>query len=262
MVSGKELDQRGVTIVELLIAMIVGLVLMGVITVFALNYWASSSSLESSQETLVSRLNSGDYLREAIDAASGLIIQNDLPDSHVGKVDPSDSTNTHWLPLHAIPGDINMGAAGTATPVIYFNRPSISTSNNIILNGTIPYQDDVILYLDGNTKQFVARTIANQFAPSNRAKTSCPPASATAVCPQDIVIADDVSDVSMRYFSRSGNTIDYTSITDPTTGAYIGPDFPSVEVVEFTVKFYRKAKLSQGANSTNQTVIRVALRNY
>ncbi len=257
-----KLDQSGMTIVELLVVIIISLILMGVITVFSLNYWASSSSLQSSQEGLVSRLNSGDYLREAIDAASGLINQNDIADAHPGKVDPADTTNTHWLPVHAVPVTINMGAKGTATPLIYFNRPSINTSKNIILNGAIAYQDDIVLYLDGSTKQLVARTIANQFAPSNRAKTTCPTAFVTSACPRDIVVAEDVTAVTMRYFSRSGNTIDYTSITDPVTGAYIGPDFPSVEVVEFTVKFFRKARLSQGADSTNQTVIRVALRNY
>lgn len=258
----RRLDEHGVTIVELLVVMIVSLILTGVITVFALNYWGTSASLETSQEALVTRLNSGDYLREAIDAASGLINQNDLDDTHTLKVDPADATGKHWLPIHAIPASIAMPASGAVTPVIYFNRPSIDVSKNIIMNGTIPYQDDVILYLNGTTKQLLARTISNQFASNNRAKTTCQAAIATTACPADIIIADNVSSMNMRYFSRSGNTIDYTSITDPVTGAYIGPDFSSVEVVEFTIKFFTKARLHNGANSTNQTVIRVALRNY
>ncbi len=255
-------NERGMTIVELVVVMVVSLVLMGTLTTFSLNYWASSTSLANSQETLVSRLNAGDYLRGAIDAASGLITQNDLADAHPGQADPADVTATHWVPIHAVPGDINMGAPNINTPLIYFNRPSINTSKNIIMNGAIAYQDNVVLYLNGTTKQLTARTIANEFAPSNRAKTTCPADFVSSTCPRDIVIADDVSGVSMRYFSRSGNLIDYTSIVDPVTGDYIGPDFSSVEVVELTVKFFRKARLQHGADSTNQTVIRIALRNY
>lgn len=261
-INPTKLNERGVTIVELLVVMIVSLILTGVITVFALNYWASSASLETSQEALVSRLNSGDYLREALDAASGLINQNDLNDANPGKPDPADVTGKHWLPIHAVPASIAMPAKGAISPVIYFNRPSINTSKNIIMNGAIAYQDDVVLYLNGTTKQLLARTISNQSASSNRAKTTCPAALATSSCPADIIVADNVSAITMRYFSRSGNTIDYTSITDPVSGAYIGPDFSSVEVVEFTVKFFTKARLRNGADSTNQTVIRVALRNY
>lgn len=262
MTHDKASDQNGFTIVELLVVMIVSGLLMGVITSFALNYWSKTTLLEASQETLVSRLNSGDYLRDSIDAASGLIDQNDLPDAHVGAVDPADPSQTHWLPIHAIPTTISVGASGTITPVIYYNRPSINTSKNIVLNGTIPYQDDIILYLNGTTKQLLARTIANSNVSHNSAITSCPAALTTPGCPADAVVAEDVQSVGMRYFSRSGNTIDYTSIVDPNTGNYIGPDYPSVEVVEFTINFYRKSSVHSSTKTLTQTVIRVALRNY
>ncbi len=256
------LDQRGVTIVELIIVMIVSVLLTGIMLRFALTYWSKTTFLEASQETLVSRLNSGDFLRDSIDSSAGLITQNDLPDSHVGKVDPTDSSQTHWLPIHAIPATISVGATGTITPVIYYNRPSINTSKNIVLNGTIPYHDNIILYLNGTTKQLLARTVANSSVTNNRARTSCPASLATPGCPADAIVADDVQSVAMRYFSRSGNTIDYTSIVDPITGNYIGPDFPSVEVVEFTINFYRRASVHSSSSTLNQTVIRVALRNY
>jgi Tfp pilus assembly protein FimT len=253
--------ESGLTVVELLVVMVVSSVLMAVVTSFALHYWANSATLSTDEATLVARLNSGDYLREAIDSASGLITQNDLPDSHTANPDPLNITGNYWLPIHAIPQTINIGATGTMTPVIYLNRPSIDTSKNIIMNGTIPYQDDVILYLNGTTKQLLARVVANSSATGNRAKTSCPANLATVSCPADSIVADNVSALTVRYFSRSGNTIDYSSIVDPNTGQYIGPDFPSVEVVEFTLKLFQKAQVHNGNNTTNQTVIRVALRN-
>lgn len=257
----KRLDQRGLTLVELLAVIIASSLIMMTVTAFGLNFWASTASVQSSEDTLVSRLNAGDYLRDAINSASGLINQNDLADSHAGDPDPSDVSGTHWVVIHAVPGTINMGTSGTITPVVYFNRPSVDTSKNIILNGAVPYQDDVIIYMNGSTKQLLARVVANPDAPNNRAKTTCPSAYATQSCPQDTVISNNVSAIDMRYFSRSGNTIDYSSIVDPNTGAYIGPDFPSVEVVEFTVKLSKNKQLYKAANTANQVVIRVALRN-
>jgi prepilin-type N-terminal cleavage/methylation domain-containing protein len=251
----------GFTLVELLVVISVSGIMMTVITGFALRYWGKTISLSNDQQTLVSRLNSGDYLRAGVDSASGLITQNNLPDAHVGKPDPADGTGTHWLIIHAIPTTVVNGGVGTFTPLIYYNRPSIDTSKNIIMNGTIPYEDDVILYMNGTTKQLLARVIANQYAPSNSARTTCPAASATNACPADNVIANDVKNIGMRYFSRSGNTIDYTSIVDPNTGQYIGPDYPSVEIVEFTIQLFHKAQFHNAQDTTNQTVIRVALRN-
>ena len=73
----------------------------------------------------------------------------------------------------------------------------------------------------------------------------------------------------MRYFSRSGNPINYQSLVaiDPNTGLpydpteYIGPDFTSVEVVEFNLHLYVKATIHGTQDTTNSTTIRVAIRN-
>lgn len=255
------LDDSGFTVVELLAVIITSSIIMGTLTAFALNLWTNTAVVQSDEDTLVSRMNAGDYLRNAIGSAAGLINQNDLEDDHTGNSDPSDPSGTHWSVIHAVPGTINIGAAGTITPVLYFDRPSINTSGQVILNGTVPYQDDVILYMNGTTKQLLSRVIANPYATGNRAKTTCPASLASQSCPADTVVADNLSGIVTRYFSRSGNTINYTSITDPDTGAYIGPDFSSVEVVEFTLKLYKKAQVHSGADTANQTVIRVALRN-
>jgi hypothetical protein len=256
-----KLHESGFTVIELLAIIATSSIIIGTMTAFALNLWTNTAVVQSDQETFVSRLNAGDYLRNSINSAVGLINQNDLSDPHAGKPDPADPSGVYWIPIHAVPGTINMGAPGTITPVVYFNRPSVDTSSNIIMNGTVPYQDDIILYMDGTTKQLLSRIVANPYATDNRAKTTCPASAASQSCPKDTVIADDVSGVDMRYFSRSGNAIDYESIVDPITGAYIGPDFPSVEVVEFNLKLHRKARLHSGADTINQAIIRIALRN-
>jgi prepilin-type N-terminal cleavage/methylation domain-containing protein len=254
-------DQRGLTVMELLVALVVGGLMSMTITTFALRYWSNTAVLQNNEQALVSRLNAGDYLRSLVNSSNGLIVQNDIPDTHTLNADPANVSGAYWLPIHALPGTTSIGSAGTYTPVIYLDRPSINTSKAIVMNGTAPYQDNVLLYMDGTNKQFKARVLANPNATANAAKTTCPPANATNACPADSIIAENVSSVGVRYFSKSGNTIDYSSIKDPVTGANNGPDFPSVEVLEITINLSKKAKLHNGANTTNQTIIRVALRN-
>src|SRR5258708_1589683 len=129
------------------------------------------------------------------------------------------------------------------------------------MNGSQPYEYEYIFYLDGSTKELLSRVLANPSATGNSAKTTCPPAMATLSCPADKIVAENVASVATRYFSRTGNTIDYTSIWDPDTNSYAGPDFPSVDVIEFTLNLTLKP-IFQTTNATvNATIIRVAMRN-
>jgi|GEM_PF-792154 len=251
----------GFTLLELVAVMTVSLLFSGLIMYFTFSYWRLSATLTNDLETYVGRLTAGDRLREAINASSGLIIQNSIADTHTGAPDPSIPSGNYWLPVHAVPGTVTMGASGTITPVFYFKGPSVDTSKNIVLNGTQPYEDEFVIYLDGTTKQMRMRVLANASAPSNRNKTTCPSASASVACPLDRLLADNVSSIGLRYFSRSGNPMDYTSVVDPLTGQYAGPDMPAVEVVELVLYSYKKSTLQGGADSTSQTIIRIALRN-
>jgi type II secretory pathway pseudopilin PulG len=255
----RNIPSAGFTLVELIVVMVLTLMFSGLVLGFFIDFWGSSASLENDSETLVTRQDAGDALREAFNTTTGLINQNSIADDHADNPDPSDVSGTHWEVLHAIPGTTAAPATGT-TPVLYYSAPSVDSSKNFIMNGVQPYQDEFVLYLT-SSKELRLRTLANPGASGNRARTSCPPAAATADCPADQLIADDISSVSERYFSRSGNLLDWTSITDPLTGLYIGPDFPSVEVVELTLNLHRKSVLHGGADTSNQTIIRVAFRN-
>ena len=257
----RDLNQRGVTLVELLVVISVSALMMGIVTGFALNFWGNTVTLSGDQATLVSRLNVSTYLTRMIGQGYGFITQNDIPDNNTGNADPAITSGKYWLPIHAIPGTIATGTANSITPVLYFRRPSVDSAKNIIINGNTPYEDNYLLYLDGSTKQFRSRVLTNTTAPGNATRTTCPPAAVTTTCPADAVISDDVTSVGMRYFSRSGNLINYTSITDPTTGKPIGPDYPSVEIVELTVRYFKKAQLHNALDTTSQTIVRVALRN-
>jgi type II secretory pathway pseudopilin PulG len=253
--------QSGFTISELLIVIILTSILTLIIMLFAFDLWRGSAILEAQNDTLESRFNASDSLREQIGTSSGLIIQNGIADSHALVADPGVPGGNYWLPIHAIPGTIPIGSSGSYTPLMYFRRFSQDSTKQYIMNGTQPYEDEFVLYLDGTNKTLMQRTLVNAAVATDRLKTTCPPALATASCPADKTIAADISSVATRYFSRTGNLIDFSSITDPNTGQYAGPDFPAVEVVEVTLNFSKKPAFSSTNPVKSSTVVRIALRN-
>jgi Tfp pilus assembly protein FimT len=254
-------NQQGFTIPELISVMVVTVIFSGLIIFFAISYWRATATLENDMESYVSRLNAGDKLRDNFNAASGLIIQNSIVDSNTGNADPMQPSNEYWLPIHAVPGNKAVGAPGSITPLVYFTQPAINTSKNFIMNGTQPYENEFVLYMDGTTKELRMRSLANTAAINNVTKTSCPPSIASSTCPADKLIAENIASIDTRYFSRTGIAINHESIVDTSTGAFIGPDFTSVEVVEFNLRVFKKSTLNGGADTSSQTVIRVALRN-
>jgi len=253
--------QRGITIVELLVVIVMIGLFTTIIMNFTIGYWRYGYLLQADLETLTTRLNAGDFIRGAIGPSSGLIIQNSIADGNTNNPDASIPSGENWIPIHAIPGNKPVGATGTTTPLIYFRKPSVDVSGAIIMNGVQPYEDEFVFYLDGTTKSLRQRTLANPGATGNKNKTSCPVAVATTTCPPDKIIATDLSSIDMRYFSRTGAQMDYTSIYDSATSTFLGPDFTAVEVVEFNLNIVKKPFLQKTEATSNSTIIRVALRN-
>lgn len=258
--SKKIQEEDGFTLPEVVMVLGISAMFVGLILYFGISYWRYGILLEADSDTLVTRLNVQDFIREQLGTATGLTIQNGIPDNAAQNPDPTIPGNEYWLPIHAVPGTFNTGGTGT-TPIVYYKRYSTNSSNNLILNGAQPYEDEFVMYMDNVKKQLLVRTLANPNAPGNKLVTSCPPASATDTCPADKVIGSDLASVSTRYFSRSGNLIDYQSTVDPLTGEYIGPDYPSVEVIELTVRLARKPIMQKTNATRNTTVVRIALRN-
>ena len=257
----RTLREEGFTIVELISVMVVTLILSGIIFTFVFDYWGGSANLQAKLETFATRLNANDRLREALSASSGLVIQNSIPDDHVSNPDPAIGSGQYWVPLHAVPGNYVVGNSGTTTPLVYFRRPAINTAHAIVMNGSQPYENEYVLYLNGSTKQMLLRTLANPAVSGNSVVTSCPLAQASPSCPPDKLIAADITSIDLRYFSRSGNLIDWTSLYDPVINSYAGPDFTAVEAIELNLHITKQAAFHGVNNSTNQTVVRIALLN-
>ncbi len=254
--------QSGFSLIELLTVMAVTLVLSGMIVGFTIDYWGNSANTQADLESFVSRVNAEDELRKLVSASDGLIIQNGIPDMHTLDADPSISSGQYWVPIHAIPGNFPVGSNGAITPILYFKRPTEDKTHNIAMNGAVPYDDEYVLYLDGTTKKLMLRTLANPNVANNLVTTSCPPAIASSSCPADKAIIDNLTSVDLRYFSRSGNPIDWTSVYDNDIKTYIGPDFPLAEAVELNLHLSQQAEFHGVNKSVNQTVIRIALLNF
>ena len=250
----------GFTLPELLAVIILIGFFSALLIFYSFSYWRYSSLLEADLDTFVNRLNANDFVREKIGTSSGLIIQNSIADDNTNNPDPDYASGDYWIPIHAIPKNTLATGSGTE-PLLYFKRFSANSSGAYVMNGTQPYEDEYVLYVDKAQKQLLARSLANPNASGNALKTSCPPAIATASCPADKVIINDLSSIDSKYFSKSGNSVDHTSSIDPGTGEYNGPDYPVVEVLEISFHVAKKPFLQKTSATINDTVIRIALRN-
>ena len=252
-------NQKGFTIPELLVALILTSLFIGLIITFTFNYWRFSGSLEAESDSLVQRLNVSDYMRDLIGGSSGLITQNSIEDNNVLKADPMQANGKFWEEVHAL--NTNIPNNNGVKPLMYLRKDSINTSGAVIMNGTYAYEDEFVLYLNANDKSLYVRSLANPFAPSNKLLTTCPPSIATSTCPRDLKLIENVDSVDVRYFSRSGVIVDWTSIYDINTSSYAGPDFPAVEVAELKINVLSKPTILATNTVKNSTIIRVALRN-
>lgn len=259
--AAKPTSVSGFTLIELLVYIALVGMLSSLVIVGMMDYWSGAATLVNDNETLVQREDAADTLRNHLNVGATLIDQNTIQDAHPAVGDPSDSTGRYWKLIHAQPGTVTLPASGSYAPVFYFTAPSTNSSKNFIMNGAQPYYDNFILYLDGTKKEMLMRTLVNPSTTGDPLVTSCPPSSATSSCPADIVMSDDVSSVDLAYYSKSDIAINWCSSTDPTTGLCNGPDFDYVEVVSITIHLARKSTIGGGTATSNEVVIRVALRN-
>ena len=259
-VRAADSNEEGFTIPEMLSVIIVTGLFVGLILFFTFSYWRYGSLLEADLDTFVERMNAGDVLREQVGSSSGMIIQNSIPDNNTAQPDPLIASGLYWEPIHAIPGN-KTAASGAITPIAYFRRFSAIANGTLAMNGLQPYEDEYVLYINGTSKQLLLRTLANPAVVGNRIKTSCPVNLASTSCPADKILISDLASVDLRYFSRTGNPVDYTSVFDSNINQYIGPDFPVVDVAEFGLNITKKPFLQKTNATVNKTTVRIALRN-
>lgn len=213
--------QTGFTTVELLVTVTVTTLIVLVISGFMLR----------STQTATLEMANANILREVqltLDAIANDVRSSANADLNNRNPDPNG------------PGGNQFGWTSNSSTVVLATAAT-DNAKNIIFSDPANYvtvKNNYIYYLSSNTlyKRIVAANVTG-----NRAKTTCPAALATATCPSDKELLNDVSQFSIRYLD--GNNVEVT----PTNAR-------SVEITVTSAKMqYRQ---TQSATYTTRMVFR------
>jgi prepilin-type N-terminal cleavage/methylation domain-containing protein len=183
----RTLQQKGFTLVEMLITMI----MISLLSLMVANFiadWLQTASLAQVRTTLLSNA------QDALDN-----VGNDIRLSGA-----ADQPN-RWPDPNGPSGNQYGWTSNSSTLVLA--RLATNSSNNVIYADTSKYisqKDNVIYYV--SNKKLYQRIIAASDA-NTSATTTCPPALATASCPADRKIAQDVTNFSITYYNADDQVV-------------------------------------------------------
>jgi prepilin-type N-terminal cleavage/methylation domain-containing protein len=179
-------DQRGFTLTEMLITITLVSLLSLTMANFIAN-WLQASSLAQARTTLLSNA------QDALDN-----ISNDI------RLSGSADLNNRW-PDDNAPGNQFGWQSNGSTLVLA--RIATNSQKDVIFSDPAQYiteKDNVVYYLSG---QKLYRRIIASDDPDTAATTTCPPASATASCPADSKVAEDVTAYSVTYYDANDQVV-------------------------------------------------------
>ncbi len=186
-------NQKGLTIVELSIALTITAILATVIVGFSVDK-LEQSTIQSSQYQLLTNAETGlDTIASDIRIANAADDNNryqdpNSPDAPTNELSWASNSNTVVLAIAAH-----------------------DSSNNILWEDAHDYISDknnIIYYLSNGS--VYRRTLADPIS-GNVAVTTCPPTSATSSCPADGDILDNVSSLSIQYYNEQNQQVDPAS---------------------------------------------------
>lgn len=216
------LDQKGFTLVEVMLAV----ALMGLLAVTFLalvtNYYALITRNNEQVEMTVASQNVLRSTVENLRYGDGVRQTNAISDPNA----PAGGWNTN-----------------NSAFVIIIPVPALNASRNYIIDPSTgnPYMNELVYYKYGST--LMERKLANPSASGNMFATTCPPALATTNCPSDPVLADYVNSMLFTLYDQNA------SQTTQTTAA---------RSVNISLSMHRNAP-GKAVDITNS--IRVTLRN-
>jgi type II secretory pathway component PulJ len=181
-------DQRGMTLVELTITMVVTLTVATGVIVFMVSGLRNFSTASAKANILAQAQTAMDKISADIVSAAAADDNNRIDDSH-----------------SPIGGNPN-GWASDSDTLILATAAENSAGNIIYADATqyISYKNNVVYFLNNGT--LYRRVLAVSVA-GNKAKTTCPMASVTATCPGDSTILDNVTSLTFTYQNHANQTV-------------------------------------------------------
>jgi prepilin-type N-terminal cleavage/methylation domain-containing protein len=196
------LKERGFTLVELTVAIAASTILLLVIGNYVVEAILGANKDYNQTLVLSNAKEAVSVVARQVRLAKSVESANDQPDNNA----PGAPGNLYsWS-----------GAAGSGGTLI-LSVPAKDSGGNIIYIDSLHnsmYTDNVIYYLDSNTHRLYRRYIANASASGDAGVTTCPPSKATASCPADAVVVDDVANLTTTYLDNNNNTVTNPSGTE------------------------------------------------
>ena len=183
----KKLDQKGLTLVELIVVMVVMSILALMLSNFIATWLQSETNTQKRSDLLANAQNALDTVTEDIRMSGSVDQNNRWPDANG-------------------PGGNQFGWT-SGTQVLVLAKAAVTSHNDIIFSDAAHYitqKDNAIYYLSGTT---LYRRILESTDSTDAAITTCPPASATASCPADKTIATGVSNFAVSYYDANNAVV-------------------------------------------------------
>ena len=180
-------SQRGFTLVELLVVMVI----MSILSLLLANFiitWLQQSSLAQKRADLLTTAET------TLDT-----INNDI------RLSGNADQNNRWADANG-PGGNQLGWASDSDTIV-LAKAAVDSGNNIIFSDPAKYisqKDNVIYYLSGTS--LYRRVLASTDA-DDAVVTTCPPASATSDCPADRLVAKGISSFAVSYYDADDNVV-------------------------------------------------------
>lgn len=188
----RRLDQAGLTLIELLVTCTV----IGLVSIIIMNFmgnWLKQHAITQTRTTLLSNAqNTLDTIGDTIRLSSAA------------------DQNNRWQDANApgAPGNLQSWASNSSTLVLA--TAVEDTSGNIVFSDPANYtsqKNNYIFFVQNGS--LYRRTLAANVA-NNKLKTSCPASSATANCPADRKMTDNVQTFTVSYFNGDNQSVSPT----------------------------------------------------
>ena len=186
------IKSAGYTIVELVLALVIGSILSLTVIAFTFSFYMDTLIAQAETNMLI---ESQIILRRVADDmrySSAILATNTIADDN----EPTGGWNTSNDDL-----------------ILILSSPAQSSQGQHINNDDTgnPYQDELIFFADENN--FYKRVLTNPLASDNRLSTNCPEAQSSSSCPADPLLTEDFLDMNFVFYDLNGNTT-----SDPTQG--------------------------------------------